>query len=182
MKWCWTVRADGLYIGHEGGHVQHANGIVLSNGILSNASLISRLSKLVIQSTHPSPPRHPPTSSSIMLFVPNPLHQSVLRWSGEGHSQLWLPAQPVLAEDLGSDWELLAALEQASADNDLGAENGLVVVDVGGAVGAVVAVYWLACGGGRVSKCFTAPMFAFCGRGGMTTGQRGGEVDVPESP
>ena len=106
----------------------------------------------------------------------------MLRWSREGHSQLWLPAQPILAEDLSNDWELLAALEQASADNDLGAENGLVVVDVGGAVGAVVAVYWLACGAGRVSKCFTAPMFAFCGRGLDDNGTERGEVDVPESP
>lgn len=98
----------------------------------------------------------------------------MLRWSREGLSQLWLPAQPILAEDLSNYWELLAALEQASADNDLGAENSLVVVDVGGAVGAVVAVYWLALGGeGRVSKCFTAPMFTVRGRDWMTTGQRG---------
>lgn len=64
--------------------------------------------------------------------------------------------QPILAENLGRDGELLAALEQARADDDLGSQHRLVVVDVRGAVGAVVAVYRLACvwegGGGRVSQ------------------------------
>lgn len=59
--------------------------------------------------------------------------------------ELGLPVQPVLAEDLGGDGEFGGALEQAGADDDLGAEDGLVVVDVRGAVGAVVAVYGLAC-------------------------------------
>ena len=76
-------------------------------------------------------------------------------------AELGLPVQPVLAEDLGGDGEVGRALEQAGADDDLGAEHGLVVVDVRGAVGAVVAVYGLAClvgvarprggGGGGVS-------------------------------
>lgn len=55
--------------------------------------------------------------------------------------ELRLPAQPILAEDLGRDGELAAALEQARADDDFGPQDGLVVVDVRGAVGAVVAVY-----------------------------------------
>ena len=53
---------------------------------------------------------------------------------------LRLPGETVLAEDLGRDLEILGALQQAGADDDLVAEDGLVVVHVGGAVGAVVAV------------------------------------------
>ena len=64
--------------------------------------------------------------------------------------ELGLPAQTVLAEDLGGDGEGLGAVEEGGADDDLGAEDGLVVVDVGGAVGAVVAVYWVAWWGGGV--------------------------------
>ena len=58
--------------------------------------------------------------------------------------ELRLPSQPILSEDLGRDGELGAALEEARADDDLGAQDRLVVVDVRGAVGAVVAVYWFA--------------------------------------
>ena len=72
--------------------------------------------------------------------------------------ELRLPAQPILAEDLGRDGELAAALEQARADDDFGPQDGLVVVDVRGAVGAVVAVYRFAC-------CF-----------GVTRRQRGGNI------
>ena len=64
---------------------------------------------------------------------------------------LGLPLQPILAEDLGRDLEILAALEQAGTDDDLVAQDGLVVVDVGGAVGAVVTVDVFACLEGRGS-------------------------------
>jgi len=61
-------------------------------------------------------------------------------------SNLLLPAKSVLAEDLGLGLKGLAALgEDASAEDDgVGAGDCLVVVDVGGAVGAVVAVYVVA--------------------------------------
>lgn len=58
--------------------------------------------------------------------------------------ELRLPAQAILAEDLGRDGELGAALQQGGADDDLVAQDGLVVVEVRGAVWAVVAVYWFA--------------------------------------
>ena len=61
-------------------------------------------------------------------------------------SHLGLPGQTILAKDLGRDGELLVAFQQGGADDDLIAEDGLVVVDVRGAVGAVVAVYGIACG------------------------------------
>lgn len=53
---------------------------------------------------------------------------------------LRLPVQPILTEDLRRDLEALATLQQAGAHDDLVAQHGLVVVSVGGAVGAVVAV------------------------------------------
>jgi len=57
---------------------------------------------------------------------------------------LRLPGETILAEDLRSDLEILGALEQAGTDHDLVTEDGLVVVHVGGAIGAVVAVDRLA--------------------------------------
>lgn len=59
-----------------------------------------------------------------------------------------MPLQPILAKDLRMHAKVLAALEQTGADDDFVAEDGLVVVDVRGAVGAVVAVYVFACWGG----------------------------------
>lgn len=61
-------------------------------------------------------------------------------------SNLLLPAESVLAEDLGLWLKGLAAFgEDAGAEDDgVGAGDCLVVVDVGGAVGAVVAVYVVA--------------------------------------
>ena len=61
--------------------------------------------------------------------------------------QLRLPARAVLPEDLSRDGEFLAPIQQGRADDDLVAQNGLVVVDVRGAVGTVVAVDGFACGG-----------------------------------
>jgi len=59
---------------------------------------------------------------------------------------LRLPAQPILPENLRRHLEMVASFQQAGADDDLVAQDGLVVVEVRGAVGAVVAVYGLACG------------------------------------
>lgn len=61
-------------------------------------------------------------------------------------SNLLLPRKSVLAKDLGGRLEALATLGQETSAQDDGviAHNGLVVVDVGGAVGAVVAVDVLA--------------------------------------
>ena len=63
--------------------------------------------------------------------------------------QLRLPARAVLPKDLSRDGEFLASLQQPRADDDLVAQDSLVVVDVRGAVGAVVAVHGLACEMGR---------------------------------
>lgn len=66
------------------------------------------------------------------------------RRSLKGVRHLRLPGQTILAEDLRRDLEVLGALQQAGADNDLVAQDGLMVVHVGGAVGAVVAMDGLA--------------------------------------
>ena len=57
-----------------------------------------------------------------------------------------LPLEPVLPINLGRNGERLALLQQAGTDDDLGAEDGLVVIYVRGAVGAVVAIDWFAWG------------------------------------
>lgn len=62
----------------------------------------------------------------------------------ESLGQLRLPAQPILPEDLRRDLEVVASLQQARADDDLVAQDGLVVINVRGAVGAVVAIHRLA--------------------------------------
>ena len=60
---------------------------------------------------------------------------------------LGLPSQPILAVDLDRDLEALGALQQAgSHDNQIVAHDSLMVVRVGGAVRAVVAVNGLSCG------------------------------------
>ena len=58
---------------------------------------------------------------------------------------LRLPAHLGLAEDLSSRLQVLASVEEDGTDDDLIAHDGLVVVDMGGAIGAVVAVDRLAC-------------------------------------
>lgn len=55
-----------------------------------------------------------------------------------------LPVVPILGIDLSRGLPVLGALEQRGADHVLGRVDGLVVVDVGGAVGAVVAVHRVA--------------------------------------
>lgn len=67
------------------------------------------------------------------------------RQSLEGGGDLLLPSQLGLAEDLGGRLEALALVQETSAQDDLVvAKSSLVVVGVGGAVGAVVAVHRLA--------------------------------------
>lgn len=58
--------------------------------------------------------------------------------------ELRLPLGPILAVNLSRDWKRVTAFEQTGPDDYFGPENGLVVVDVRGAVGAVVAVYGFA--------------------------------------
>lgn len=53
---------------------------------------------------------------------------------------LILPRPTILSIDLSRDLEVLAALQEARANDNLIAQHGLLVVDVGGAVGAVVAI------------------------------------------
>lgn len=66
----------------------------------------------------------------------------------EGLGNFGLPAELVLAVDLGGDRELLAGVgrDAGAGDDGVRAHNLLVVVDVGGAVRAVVAVDGVACG------------------------------------
>lgn len=65
---------------------------------------------------------------------------------------LWFPGQLGLPEDLSRWLEILSAVEQDGADNDrVRAHDLLVVVGVGCAVWAVVAVDCLACS--SVSAC-----------------------------
>ena len=58
---------------------------------------------------------------------------------------LRLPRHLSLAPDLGSRLPLLRAVEEDGSDHELGAHDSLMVVDVGGAVGAIVAIDILAC-------------------------------------
>ncbi len=53
---------------------------------------------------------------------------------------LRLPVQLVLAIELGYDRKLFITFQKDRADDNLVTENGLVVVEVRGAVGAIVAV------------------------------------------
>ena len=73
---------------------------------------------------------------------------SLLRRSLECLRNLRLPAQPVLPKDFRRNGEFLRALQQTGSYDDLIAEDGLVVVYVGGAVGTVVAVDGVAWGRG----------------------------------
>lgn len=57
---------------------------------------------------------------------------------------LRLPAHLGLPEDLSARLQVLAAIEEDGTDDELVAHDGLVVVDVARAVGAIVAVYRLA--------------------------------------
>lgn len=59
--------------------------------------------------------------------------------------ELRLPLGPILTKDLRRDRKFLTAGQQTGPDDNFRPENGLVVVDVRGAVGAVVAVYGFAC-------------------------------------
>ena len=58
-----------------------------------------------------------------------------------------LPRKPILDVKLGRNLEVTVALQKDGAhDNFVGAHDGLVVVGVRGAVGAVVAVHCVSCG------------------------------------
>ena len=61
-----------------------------------------------------------------------------------GGCDLWLPAGHILAVDLGSHRPILGALEGGRTDDVLGAQDGLVVVDVGRAGRAEVALHRVA--------------------------------------
>lgn len=67
------------------------------------------------------------------------------RQDGEGVRNLLLPGHLVLAVDLGGGGELLALLNEDGAEDVFVAHDGLLVVRVGRAGRAVVAVDWLAC-------------------------------------
>ena len=58
---------------------------------------------------------------------------------------LLLPGQSRLAVNLGSRLEILPLLEQDCADYDFVAHDGLMVVNVGRTVWAIVAVYCFSC-------------------------------------
>lgn len=89
-------------------------------------------------------------------FVEKPIHQTPTylplrrRRSIKSRRALnaLLPREPILDVEFGADLEIAVALEENGADDDfVGAHGGLVVVGVRGAVGAVVAVYWVSCAG-----------------------------------
>ena len=58
---------------------------------------------------------------------------------------LRLPFQTVFTVDLGCDLEVFGALQQAGSHDNVVAHDGLVVVGMGSAVGAVVAVDGVSC-------------------------------------
>ena len=102
-------------------------------------------------SKHSSMPKYPAGTAKSMIpfrcatlvispFSPTSYRLSLLGWSLESLRNLRLPAQPILPKDLRCNREFLRSLEQAGSHNDLVAEYGLVVVDVRGAIGTVVAV------------------------------------------
>lgn len=82
-------------------------------------------------------PVHPlfPTLTSVPI-----MHPTLLRRTGKSLCKLGLPSQPILAEDLRIHLELLPALQQGRPDDNFVAHDGLMVVNVGSAVGTVVAV------------------------------------------
>ena len=90
-----------------------------------------------------------PSAQPLLFSIPSPIPLACLvfspsnltrRRSLERVRDLRLPSQPVLTVDLYSDLEALGALQQAGSHDNVVAHDGLVVVRVGGAVGAVVAV------------------------------------------
>ena len=87
------------------------------------------------------------------LVSPTTYRPSLLGRSLESLRNLRLPAQPVLPKDLRRSGEFLRSLKQAGSHNDLVAEDGLVVVYVGGAVGTVVAVDGVAWRGVSLGVC-----------------------------
>ena len=94
-------------------------------------------------------PSSPPPTSLLSKRRKGPLNIYHLRPSRQGLRDLLLPVEAVLAVDLEADGVVLGQVEQGGADDVLVAHDGLVVVDVRGAVGAVVAVDGFACCGGR---------------------------------
>ena len=78
--------------------------------------------------------------SLLISRQPHTLLHSLFRWSLESLRNLRLPAQSILAKDLRCNGKFFRALQQTGSYNDVVAEDGLVVVDVSGAVGTVVAV------------------------------------------
>lgn len=106
-------------------------------------------------------------------FVATALRYLIGRQDLKGVCDLLLPAQAVLSEDLGGGLEGFAALgqETGSQDDLVVAEGGLVVVDVGRAVGAVVAVDGVACVcSASVFRLSTYPGDVMKGEGGKKDG------------
>lgn len=77
-----------------------------------------------------------------------PGRHTLRRRPRESMRQLRLPSQTVFSEDLSAELEVLGALQEGGAHDDFVAHDGLVVVGVGGAVRAVVAVDVVSWGGG----------------------------------
>jgi hypothetical protein len=74
-----------------------------------------------------------------------PYRTTLRRWQSlESGSNLLLPRQSSLSINLSTRLDRLSVIKQDSADDNLVTHHGLVVVNVCGAVGAVVAVYRLA--------------------------------------
>ena len=98
----------------------------------------------------PKKNRPRPAKSPLEIYKPlQPIQSSVSlprRWrSLKRMGNLILPRPTILPIDLSRDLEVLAALQEARANDNLVAQYGLVVVYMGGAIGTVVAVDRFSC-------------------------------------
>ncbi|MCJ1479950.1 hypothetical protein MMC06_000104 [Schaereria dolodes] len=108
--------------------------------VSTTRAISSHLIKLPT-SSGPALQSHNTTLFIISTLTDHPLHPRRQHIKRLGN--LRLPGQLILSENLRVNAELLAALEKDGADDIFVAENGLVVIDVRGAVRAVVAVDWV---------------------------------------
>lgn len=88
-------------------------------------------------------PLHPQIPILSPSYSPHP--SNLLRRPGKRLGNLRLPPQPILPKDLRRHFEPLAAVQQRRPNDNLVAHDGLMVVNMRGAIGAVVAVDGVSC-------------------------------------
>lgn len=68
-----------------------------------------------------------------------------LRWRhySKSCSNLLFPSESILAEDLSRRLEVLSAIKEDGSDHNFISHHSLVMIDVRGAVGTVIAIDWL---------------------------------------